>query len=406
MRIQTFVPLLLATSVYALPGKDQNAKRVETPTPTPTPTPEEPPATTTEEPPATTTADEEEPEPTEDLSTDEKCGLEFNAGDADIIRDTWKNSGADAFLSDFLDENGAENWVDELFRQTVGGGKQGGSTYNCVNFPAEGSCTSPGHELCTEYEPPEMFFVHLSIANLYSSYIRLHEEMQDSMIVNLASEIKKIVDIFGPPPPEDDSIFAILIGAFVGAAALAGPVWQIASVATGAVGGLNIAAGVASQSDEEEPIDFEHDLELSLGSFYSTFADILEDTVKAIFGGKFDDLEGFDSDPVDFIKDQFAEGKMLDHTLVDPAMDEWIDAAINLIVSTSQDNHCFTIQNLILTSIQETRTCRSVYEKGRALCLARREFQRVLSRSGPVLSSTVSGVHKLTYPSPIVYYGR
>ncbi|KAK2763089.1 hypothetical protein FQN54_009723 [Arachnomyces sp. PD_36] len=321
MRAQTFVPLLLAASASALPGQLENAKRQETPSATPTPS-------TTPEPEPTTTS-QPEPEPT--LPPEEICALPFNDGDSGVIADTWENSGAASFLSDFLTENGVESWVDGIFQETVGNGEQGGSTYDCTNFPAEGKCTSPGHKLCTEYDPVGMFFIHLSISNLYSSFVRIHEGMQDDMIINLASEIKKIVEVFGPPPPDDPSILTFLIGAFVLGAAMAGPAWTIGAPLTAVVGGLNIAAGAAAQDDQAEPIDFEHDLELSLGSFYSRYADILEDTVIAIFGGDFSGFENFDSDPVEWVSDQFAEGKMLDHTIVDPQIDEYLDATTELI---------------------------------------------------------------------------
>lgn len=339
MHLQSFLPLLLITSVSALPGRAHIARQDETPYPTPDPS--EPPATTTEEePPATTTTEESEPTDKPDLSTDEKCELPFNDGTIEAETDTWLDSGADRFLREFLEENGVENWVDNLFRTTIGGGKQGGSTYDCNNFPAQNGCTSPGHELCVDYDPPEMFFVHMSISNLYSAFIRIHEELQDAMIVNLASEIKKIVDIFGPPPKEDPIVFSILIGVFAFAAAFAGPAWQLAGPATGAIGGMNMAAGTAASKAEDDPIEFEGDLEESLGVFYDKYADVLEDTVGAIFSGDFEGLD-YDGDPIDFIADQFAQGKMMDHTLVNPMMDKWIDVSIDLIVS-NVPKECFS----------------------------------------------------------------
>lgn len=70
-----------------------------------------------------------------------------------------------------------------------------------------------------------------------------------------------------------------------------------------------------------------------MGNFYKEFSETLEDTINGVFGGDFSDLEeDMDDDPIDFITDLFAEGKMLDFKLVNPAVDDWIDAARNMIV--------------------------------------------------------------------------
>ena len=371
MHLQALLPLLLAASASALPG---NVIRAETPSSSATPSPtSEPPATTTEVP--TTTSSEPEPTETE-LTPEEKCELPFNEEDLAVVQDTWEKSGAGTFLYDFLTENGVEDWVGNLFQETVGDGNQGGSTYDCTNFPAEGSCTSPGHQLCLEYTPEEMFYVHLSIANLYSAFVTIHEDMQDSMITNLASEIKKVVEIFGPPPPDNPFIFALLIGAFVGAAALAGPVWMIGAPMTGIVGGLNIASGIQASEEEPTPMDWENELESSLGDFYSGFSDTLESTIQAIFGGNFDGLEGFDSDPVDFIVEQFDGGKMLDYKLVDPAIDAWSDAVSKMIVRLLPRH---PLSNKTSTDqLQGARTRYSIYDGRGALRLARCKFQSTL----------------------------
>lgn len=222
MHLRTLLPVLLATSAAALPGR-KYVREESTPTGS-------------------------APEPTEVYDDpDDICSLEWNEGDATIARDTWIKSGAQDFLYDFIEEHGEKDWVSNLFRETVGGGSQGGSTYDCTNFPTEGSCTSPGHELCVEYDPPAMFFVHIAISNLYSSFVKLHEALQDSMIEDLATDIKEIVELYGPPPEEEDGMFALLIGAFVGAAALAGKTWQFAAPMTGMVSLTNIASGVSSR---------------------------------------------------------------------------------------------------------------------------------------------------------------
>lgn len=325
MHLKTLLPALLASSAVALPRIEKLA-RADAPSPTPSLIIH------------TTDGGEQSDgdqmfKPSAD--DEEICGMEFNEGDSEVVADTWEGSGAETFLYEFLEENGEEDWVGNMFRATVADGEQGGSTYDCTNFPAEGSCTCPGHNLCVEYTPVSMFFVHLSICHLYSALIRLHEDMQDHMIVDLANGIKEIVEVFGPPPPPEDNSFilTLLIGGFVSGAALATKHWQVGSPMTAMVGILNIAAGMVAAGEEPEtPADFEHDLEKSLGKFYSDFAENLKDAVNAIFGGDFSAFEDMEVNPVDFITDGFAEGKMLDYKLINPAVDAWIDGAKSMIV--------------------------------------------------------------------------
>lgn len=291
MHFYSLLPLSLAASVVALPGKPAmhgTQKRAE-----------------------------------------DICPLPFDEGTQESATDTWDKSGAGDFLRDFLNKNGVEKWVDELFKATVG--NQGGSTYDCTNFPAEGSCTSPGHYLCEQYDPPEMFFVHLSIANCYAGFIRLHEAMQDSISINLASGIKDIVKLYGPPPEEDDSwIISLLSAGFVGGSLLTATFAnQLTSIVS--VTGM-VSSGMDSAEPAETGLDLEHDLESSLGQFYQTFSDNLEETVNAVFGGDFSGLDGFDENPVNWIVDQFAGGKMIDHTMTDPAVDGWIHDSVQMIV--------------------------------------------------------------------------
>jgi hypothetical protein len=283
-----------------------------------------------------------------DLTPEEKCALPFNAEDPAVSKDTWENSGARNFLIDFLFDTGVEDWVDNLFQTTIAHGTQGGSTYDCTGFPG-GTCDSPGHNACLDYNPPEMFFVHISIANLYNSLVTIHEKMQDAMIVDLALKIKNVVDIFGPPP-EDDSTSDFLTSALSGAAAFAGPA---AAPLGGVVSLLGMVSSVASS--DPTPVEWESELEKSLGEFYDGFSDNLDSTVNAVFGGDFDGLDidiknpfyawadavasifgkihGHPLKTILWILDQFEDGIMLDHKLIDPALQAWSDATAHMIVS-------------------------------------------------------------------------
>ena len=137
-----------------------------------------------------------------------------------------------------------------------------------------------------------MFYVHLSIANYYSAFIQVHEAMQDSMVTNLASGIKDIVELYGPPAEDDGDlswVLALLTAGFGGGAALT---MTFTRQLTGLVGALGLASGGMQAADPAETdVDLENNLETWLGEFYDRYSDNLEDTILAIFGG---DFSGFD----------------------------------------------------------------------------------------------------------------
>lgn len=172
------------------------------------------------------------------------------------------------------------------------------------------------------------------MANMYSAFTKVHEAIQDDGITNLASGTKKVVDVFGPPPPSDDSfIWSLLIGAFASATALAGPMWQVAAPLTGIVGALNVGAGVEG-SQPETLLDYERDLEVKLGEFYSGFQKNLEKTVGALFGGRMDEIESYDGgDQVAGIAALSGDGKTLNSHLVNEAVDAYIGKVKQMIVS-------------------------------------------------------------------------
>ncbi|KAL6872704.1 hypothetical protein J3F83DRAFT_580668 [Trichoderma novae-zelandiae] len=72
------------------------------------------------------------------------------------------------------------------------------------------TCTPPGTTPCSSYCPKEAYFIHASIANIFSAFNQLHEAFQDIMLIEMASVINKAVDYFGTPAP--DVLFATLSG--------------------------------------------------------------------------------------------------------------------------------------------------------------------------------------------------
>ncbi|PGH27663.1 hypothetical protein AJ80_00678 [Polytolypa hystricis UAMH7299] len=119
-----------------------------------------------------------------------------------------------------------------MFQETIDN-DEGGATYFCSSFPTIRTCNSPGHHFSIDYNPPEMFYIYLSISNLYSTYYMIHEKMQDVGIEVLASEVKKAVDKFGSPP--DNSKLVLF--------------WYAASPLNGVISALNIIAYALSNPE-------------------------------------------------------------------------------------------------------------------------------------------------------------
>lgn len=263
---------------------------------------------------------------------DDKCKIEFDVeGTIEERRNAWEDAGVEKWLSEFLDD-GLEGWSARLFRETMGGGGQGGARVNCDTV---GSTTCEGAEPCPTYDPPEAFFVHQSLFSLYSQYNKMLVAMQSGAIHGLAGDIDKAIDLFGPVPNDDAYIMSILIGSFVAASAMAGPVWQAAAPMTAAVGVLNIVSGVMQKGEGDTRQDYEKDLRGSLDEFFTAYEDNMNTTVNAIFAGNFPDVEGF-GDGKEWIMDTLADGKLLDIAAANEATTPIIDNTALMIVSSFQ----------------------------------------------------------------------
>lgn len=241
----------------------------------------------------------------------ELCALPFNSDSVEAAADTWTRSGAGTYMQNFLTDSGTDNWVDRMFQATIGGGRQGGSTYQCSSFPSPGLCTTPGHNLCEDYKPPPMFYVHIAIANFYNAFYRIHEALQDDMLSRLTSGVKGVVATFGPPA-SDVNALGILSGSLVFASAFAGPFGAPFSFFIGMIGVTSNA-----MPQPKTPMDFEHNLEKSLGHFYEAFQGSLEDTVKNFFSGS--------GSPVNYVTEKFDDGVLLDNKVLTKAVDIWIN---------------------------------------------------------------------------------
>lgn len=261
---------------------------------------------------------------------EETCDMMYNTADPRILKETWENSGAADFLDKFLTDTGVPDWTNHFFRDVFN--TPGGTPFDCV-APRTTQCGAARD--CTAYDPHEAFFVHQSIATLYSQYNRVYEAMQDAAVEELGSGIQEIVDAFVAPPGDSSYLFTILVGAFVSGAALAGPHWQVGAPLTGVVGALNLASGMYAASPKS-PMDYEKNLSKSLVDFYKGYRDTLDKTVGQIFGGKFDEIDTMKDDPKSWLLGTFERGKLLDQAYASEGTTALLDNVRKLIVSNAR----------------------------------------------------------------------
>lgn len=229
------------------------------------------------------------------------CQLPFET--AEEGQSSWDSSGAEEFLSQYITSHGVDGWANHILKDTVSGGLQG-QTFDCENIQEISSCSLPMDRSCETYDPPEAYFVHISIANLNSLLHTLYLTLIDEELDDFVSKAEEIEDAFGSP--EEEGLFAILIGSFVMGAAAAGPMWVAGAPMTAFVGILNVAAGAAANGG-----DVTEDLETTIKVTYTRFRDYIEATSKAIMSGDFTALGGHVDDYLAFITDSFSAGQMM-----------------------------------------------------------------------------------------------
>ena len=84
-----------------------------------------------------------------------------------------------------------------------------GTTHDCGSFPSDGQCNGPDETPCKSYKPPQTFYVHLAIHNLYAAFSTIHEKLQDNAIIDISSTDQAITNKYGPQPEMQAPIFSL-----------------------------------------------------------------------------------------------------------------------------------------------------------------------------------------------------
>ncbi|KAM0209841.1 hypothetical protein ACHAQD_011018 [Fusarium lateritium] len=250
------------------------------------------------------------------------CGHNFGSEDIEVIRESWKESGAADWWKDFIMKTKASDWSNKFFQQVMADGTQGGSTYDCTRFTI-GNCPGPGNKACSTYNPPEAFYMHIQIGNVFNSFEKLWMTTVENAIEDLSTGIKTIVDAFGTPPPEDNvSFLNMLVGILTSLAGFGAVAPLVAGPAT-AFAGIFTSLGAGMDWEEEVSSATLNDkLENAYGQMFKKVMDTSQNFVESLFRGE--QIDGVDKDATEWVYDFFKDANWLSKNITNPAIDQYI----------------------------------------------------------------------------------
>lgn len=259
-------------------------------------------------------------EPTE-VPIPNKCSVEDDFRDeiigasASEARFFWNQAIAvEKYFNDWIDDNGKDNWAGRLL----------GSTVSChSSFPDTSKCGLPSKGSCEVYESPEVYYIHVAVANFASIFGKWHEELQTKAITSLGSEIDEIVEYWGKTGFDASQLLG-LIGGAIGAAGgfIAGPLAPIFGAASFLVGTATSAAGDDLEGTTIE--DLNGDIRSSFTTMFTSLDEALTDTVKGLLTGAGD---------IDIVE-TLGDGKFISEPVVDSMAEEWIEGSKKMMIQS------------------------------------------------------------------------
>jgi hypothetical protein len=147
--------------------------------------------------------------------TQEICHIDFTTPNyqslavaCSVSNATWSASGAKGWLDQFLKgQQNLTSWTLAFFEDTVANGSMpGGSTFDCGNL-ADDTCGSPN--ACMTYKPPEAFFVHQQISQLFSIYRTIVTDIINNLPAELGNTTGNISHNFARPGTTSAQLLSI-----------------------------------------------------------------------------------------------------------------------------------------------------------------------------------------------------
>lgn len=273
--------------------------------------------------------------PGKGVDSDETCSYDYDSDDSSVVLAAWVDSGADDWFKNFLDEEGAEDWTNKFFEAVLAGGTSKGSPYDCTVMNT-GQCDGPGSTLCTSYTPPETYYIHMQIGNMYSAFNMLWASTIQSAIENLSEGIKDIVDTYGTPPESDNSM---MLDMFIGILTSLAGVAIEKSEAAGPFAFFSEMFSTLTESDGWSkaitPDELNDELETAYGEWFEAIMNSTYSYIENIFGGTRPDGLSDSVSLDDWVYSQFSSAQWLSKPAVDDAVTAYFDGIQKTWVSPS-----------------------------------------------------------------------
>ncbi|KAF5982347.1 acetylxylan esterase [Fusarium bulbicola] len=196
----------------------------------------------------------------------EICGYKYQTNSTDVMHKTWKDSGSADWWDKWIHTNGAEAWSDHFFMQVMN--QPGGSTFDCNKLSSD-SCGLPAGKNCSDYIPPQGFYMHFQIANLFNAFKTLWMDSIENSIVQLSTGIKEIVKEYGTPPHQDNGDFLnMLVGILTSLAGFGAEKALFTGDMTSFAGIFASMSAGSSWETTVSPETLNEDLEMAYGDMF------------------------------------------------------------------------------------------------------------------------------------------
>jgi hypothetical protein len=241
-----------------------------------------------------------------------------------VVHKTWKDSGAADWWKKWIHDNGAKDWSDKFFQQVIADGEQGGSTFDCTALSSS-NCPGPAAKSCRTYTPPQAFYMHLQIGNLFDGFNAFWMETVEDAIGQLSSGIKAIVSEYGTPPQEENSDFLnMLIGILTSLAGFGAAKPLLTGTMTSFAGIFTAMGAGTSWEETVSPETLNDKLEIAYGNMFNNVMNSTKGFVGHIFGGV--PPKGWSDDKMtEYVYDFFKDADWLSKDITKPAMKTYIE---------------------------------------------------------------------------------
>ncbi|KXH49449.1 hypothetical protein CSIM01_03737 [Colletotrichum simmondsii] len=218
------------------------------------------------------------------------CSYKFLGTTQLTLKNTWENSGARASLEKWFETNSPPTWSTNYLNKILGTQITCGDIFH--------SCAGPSKN-CSEYNPPEAFYVHMQIANLHDGMAKFWGMMVNDSVTALGSDITTIVNKYGTPKDDTNTILNMLVGLFTSLAGVGGTISDALPGSTGAgvlgkfvnpmtlfAGVIAIAATTAENVPEVDPAGLEQDLKDSYSTMFSHISNHCKTALSSVINGE------------------------------------------------------------------------------------------------------------------------